>query len=365
MWEYRVLDQISDLNEVVDLEIAVWKLDARDAVPSSILHAMVNVGSLLLGAYHRNRLVGMALAFPGMRSSKKILWSHMAAVHPDYQGQGVGFSLKQFQRIWALDHKYTAIGWTFDPLQSGNANFNLHRLGAISNTYHVDFYGEMTDGINAGLPSDRLEVVWRLNDRRVKNLASNGQFSGANRADIEPVFLLRVRDGKQPHIDLSLLGLLSSCCVEIPSSLSSLKRFHSNLLHTWRLALRETLQAAFGRGFTLVDFVFSGGGDRCWYILSATPPWFLYILECSDNTLYTGVSPDIRRRLAMHNAGRGAAYTAVRRPVSVLAAWCFSNQSAALKAESAFKKLSREVKLRLIGQRQSYQNAPFWKDGVF
>ena len=80
--DYRTLESIDELEKVVDLEMQVWDLPARDAVPSSLLHAMVNTGSLVVGAYESYNLVGMALMFPTDRNKHKRLWSHMAAVHP-------------------------------------------------------------------------------------------------------------------------------------------------------------------------------------------------------------------------------------------------------------------------------------------
>ncbi len=50
-WQYRLLEQISELEKVVDLEITVWQLDPKDSVPASIMHAMVTSGGLVIGAY--------------------------------------------------------------------------------------------------------------------------------------------------------------------------------------------------------------------------------------------------------------------------------------------------------------------------
>lgn len=86
---------------------------------------------------------------------------------------------------------------------------------------------------------------------------------------------------------------------------------------------------------------------------------FLYVVECRDKTLYTGISSDVRRRIKLHNTGRGAAYTAARRPVDLMAVWQFDDRSAALRAEIAFKKLSRKTKLFLIMERDSFRQAPF------
>lgn len=85
----------------------------------------------------------------------------------------------------------------------------------------------------------------------------------------------------------------------------------------------------------------------------------MYVVECVDHTLYTGITNNVDRRLGQHNAGRGAAYTAVRRPVKLLATWCFPDRSTALKAEYAFKKNSRQRKFKLIQAKSSYCNGKF------
>ncbi|NWG17430.1 MAG: GNAT family N-acetyltransferase [Chloroflexi bacterium] len=356
--EYRLVEDVSEFERIVDLEIDVWGLSPRDAVPSSILHALVCNGSVLIAAYDADRIVGMAFAFPVRHGKRWMLWSHMTGVHPDYQGRGIGFDLKQRQRLWALEHGYDVIGWTFDPLQRGNANFNLRQLGVKTNIYHINFYGEMVDAINHGLPSDRVEAVWNLRDRQVKALA-NGKVSPPAEDALPEEYAFLLRSGENAHPVLSEFSDASRY-IEIPYDLSYLKRQDKDLAHAWRLALREAMVSAFNRGYTAVDF--SVQGDRCWYVLSPPVPWSLYVLECRDQTLYTGITNDIPRRLARHNAGRGAAYTAARRPVKLLAAWEFADRSSALKAETAFKQLTRQAKLDLIAQRAAYRDARIVED---
>ncbi len=59
------------------------------------------------------------------------------------------------------------ITWTFDPLETRNATLNFHKLGAVCNTYFPNLYGDMRDGLNAGLPSDRFQVDWWIASERV------------------------------------------------------------------------------------------------------------------------------------------------------------------------------------------------------
>ena len=77
--------------------------------------------------------------------------------------------------------------------------------------------------------------------------------------------------------------------------------------------------------------------------------WVVYILECSDNTLYTGITNNLEKRLEQHNTGNdGAKYTRARRPVKCLYNEEQKNRSEATKREMAIKKLSRVEKLKLI-----------------
>ncbi|MBI4315959.1 MAG: GIY-YIG nuclease family protein [Chloroflexi bacterium] len=75
---------------------------------------------------------------------------------------------------------------------------------------------------------------------------------------------------------------------------------------------------------------------------------FCYILECADGTFYTGWTTDLDRRLKAHNAGRGAAYTRLRRPVRLVYSESLPDRSAAQKRELAIKRWPREKKIALV-----------------
>ncbi len=76
--------------------------------------------------------------------------------------------------------------------------------------------------------------------------------------------------------------------------------------------------------------------------------FYVYILRCADDTLYTGYTNDLPHRVRMHNEGKGAKYTRARRPVELAYHEVWEDKSGALRREAAIKKLTRAEKLKLI-----------------
>jgi putative endonuclease len=79
--------------------------------------------------------------------------------------------------------------------------------------------------------------------------------------------------------------------------------------------------------------------------------WFVYIVECADGTLYTGVTTDLPRRLRSHAAGTASRYTRARRPVHLVHREEVGSREDALRREAWIKKLDRRAKLGLVGSR--------------
>lgn len=77
--------------------------------------------------------------------------------------------------------------------------------------------------------------------------------------------------------------------------------------------------------------------------------WFVYVLRCGDGSLYTGVAKDVAARLAQHASGKGARYTRGRGPLELVARGRCRGRGEALRVELAFKALTREDKLRVLG----------------
>ena len=93
----------------------------------------------------------------------------------------------------------------------------------------------------------------------------------------------------------------------------------------------------------------SCSSGRC--VKKSRPEWFLYVLECETGVLYTGIAKDVEARFAAHVKGKGAMFTRLNRPVRILAKAAMATRSEALRAEYAFKQLSRAEKLEWLRTR--------------
>ncbi len=144
-------------------------------IPLHLLVTLAGNGGLVIGAYDEDHLVGFVFGFPGLAmfadEIKPKHCSHQMGVHPDYQDQGIGFALKQAQWQMVRHQGLDLITWTYDPLESRNAILNIAKIGGICHTYKRMVYGEMRDGLNQGLPSDRFEVdLWVNGPRATERL---------------------------------------------------------------------------------------------------------------------------------------------------------------------------------------------------
>jgi putative endonuclease len=81
--------------------------------------------------------------------------------------------------------------------------------------------------------------------------------------------------------------------------------------------------------------------------------WFVYVIECRDGSLYTGIAVDVAKRYATHAAGKGARYTRSHPPARLLAAFAHPDRSSALKGEHAMRQLSADAKRTLCAQAAS------------
>lgn len=261
----KLLETPEDMTLVEELQRAVWPGSETDVVPAHMLITAIHNGGIVLGAFLDDELIGFVFGFPGLDFTpdgpRPKHCSHMMGVRPGVQDSGVGFMLKRAQwqmvRRQGIDH----ITWTYDPLLSRNAHLNIAKLGAVCDTYRQSEYGDMRDGLNAGLPSDRFQVDWWVNTRRVerrlgKRARGPLKLEDFYKADLQPLYTpLDLTPGliRPPEHFPPLEGRL--LLAEIPHDFSALKRADFALARDWRFFSREVFETAFAAGYIVTDFV--------------------------------------------------------------------------------------------------------------
>ena len=163
----RPLHSIDDFRRCVEITRGVWGDSELETEPYVTLVIADHTGGQVLGAFDGDSLVGFTKAFVGLHERTPYLHSHMLAVLSSHRDRGIGRQLKLAQRDDALRRDIRLIEWTFDPLETKNAHFNINRLGAISRRYIPNFYGITSSPLHRGLSTDRLLAEWHLESPRV------------------------------------------------------------------------------------------------------------------------------------------------------------------------------------------------------
>ena len=239
----RELAGITEMTVASSLWDSIWaRADSGHEVDPSLMVALSHAGSYLAGAFVGDAMVGAALGFWGS-PTYGALHSHITGVMPSHAGQGVGSLIKNHQRDWVLDQGGSAITWTYDPLVSRNAHFNLNRLGARPERYLLDLYGELADDLNRGDPSDRLLVRWTL----------TGSPTPASR---RPAAALVIDRGGAPAVGTTIddLDPATPLTVAVPDDITALRRGDPATASLWRVAVREALVPLFDRGWSITGF---------------------------------------------------------------------------------------------------------------
>lgn len=177
--EVRECVSIEELDACIELQRDVFGLPDLEISPRRHLIVSRRGGGWTLGAFDRDKLVGFVHQMAAVRKGNEIIgYSHMMAVKHTYQNRGVGALLKWMQRQKSIDEGKSFITWTWDPMQSRNAHFNLNRLGVTTSSYGANFYGTDYSTSHAydpeqapGIDSDRLFADWELLSPRARELA--------------------------------------------------------------------------------------------------------------------------------------------------------------------------------------------------
>lgn len=252
----RGLDCLNDLQQVEKVEREVWGLADIDVLPLSMTIATQAAGSIWVGAFDKDRLVGFAFGFPALEQGRLTLHSHMLAVRDEYRDLHLGYKLKLAQRERTLAAGIQEMTWTFDPLQAKNAHFNFARLGVISATYKVDFYGPETSSVLHRNGTDRLWVRWPLPSRRVQE-RMQGKDDRAEWLDtlsrLSP--LIRFNgDGRPVRSDLQAAVSRQRIAIEVPGDIGELETKDFALAQQWREDTRWAMTEALKAGFFVAEF---------------------------------------------------------------------------------------------------------------
>jgi predicted GNAT superfamily acetyltransferase len=262
----RRAETIADYLACQSAQRRAWSLnDQSYVVPVATMVGAQLHGGLVLGAFlPSGEAVGVSFAFLGRVEGRLCLYSQLTGVVPEYQDQGIGRRLKFAQRDFARSEGLAAIAWAFDPLQSGNAYFNLGKLGAAARRYIENMYGPRTDPLNAGQPTDRLIAEWATVERP--------------RPALEPEIIsewprlittIERPDGLLAPDGLNVPPAAPRLLLEIPGHINRLRDHEPALAEAWRLAVRQAFRAAFAAGYEAVGFLREDSEERrrCYYRL--------------------------------------------------------------------------------------------------
>lgn len=248
---FRELQGIKEITASESLQKIVWESD-NDFDNKDIIIAIQQAGGLVGGAFSEDtRMVGFILTIPSLELH--VLHSHRLAVLPGFRNQHLGEKLKWFQRDWALARKIKSIQWTYDPLRTPNADLNIRRLGATANIYYEDYYGPM-DGINSGIPSDRILAQWQIKSQRVIARCSSKHLQEQS-FDIPCINTLKGISPNEERLDIQepLVRM------NIPDDIGTLITLDKDLALTWRLHIRRLLKSYFSRGYVITEFTRQNG----------------------------------------------------------------------------------------------------------
>lgn len=263
----RLLTTPTELEQVRQLECNIW--GQREAVPYHQTLAFTKNGGLVLGAFTGSRLIGFLYSFPGYDGKSIYLYSHTLAVDSSFRSSGIGEKLKQAQREQSKKMGYSYIMWTYDPLESINGYLNIGKLKAVCSTYVEDCYGDLTDSLNTGLPTDRFLVTWSTVARKkiTHDKQTLQQVLDAN------IVEWKLNDESIPVIQNIHSGSFIDkhfLAVAIPLSFQKIKDHSASIARDWRMKTRTLFTEYFESGWEITDFMKHPQEDFpvCFYIMT-------------------------------------------------------------------------------------------------
>ncbi len=268
----RDLAGMGEIHQAEQLQRAIWNMPGDlDIVPSHLLITAQKNGGLLLGAFDDQQMVGLLFGFLGLAKGQFRHCSHIMGMLPAYRGRGIGLRLKHHQRDVVRAQGLKLITWTYDPLEAANATLNIHKLGAISRTYLRNIYGELQDGLNRGLPTDRFEVEWSSETPPAVDQPSQAwrKIDDLPDAGIPLVLRTTLERNALPTPDAWHMTEAPVVAVEFPSDMQRIRATSLDLAYAWRMTTRELFESYFAAGYHVADVLSfdESGRHRSVYLL--------------------------------------------------------------------------------------------------
>lgn len=264
----RDIHDPAEANKLEEIQVKAW--GTSEVVPAHVFIAASTVEGIVKGAYIDNKLVGYVFGFLGKFLGRICLYSHQLAVSPEHQNKNIGYLLKNSQKEYASAIGLELIVWTFDPLQSKNAYFNINKLGCIAKRYFPNHYGEMKDELNKGIPSDRFMAEWWIKSRWVNEKESSKYKYMEDYPDKDRVKIVLKAIGSVEFprpVEQDETGKLIG--IEIPIDINSIKRRDLRLARKWRLETRKVFTKYFSRNYVVIRYLkYKSNGGKGIYILN-------------------------------------------------------------------------------------------------
>ena len=247
----KIYDFYKFKKDLKTIQMNAWGFSEYETEAHHLMTRVQKYGGLIQGLFEDEKLIGYTYAVLGKWKGEYFIYSHQLAVLQEYQSKGYGYLLKKAQREEVLNMGYNLIKWCFDPLESLNSFFNIHRLGVISEEYEENIYGMGEYGLHKGLPTDRLVAKWMLKSDRVV-------------ARMERKYPLIFEDVQE-----RVLGNFSggAAYIEIPLNIREIKEKDKEIANQWRLKTRAQFNEAFERGYVVEQMVFTSDKKRVFYKL--------------------------------------------------------------------------------------------------
>jgi len=239
----------TDITACEELQGLTWGTGRHSGlIEHSVLGIIPGVGGLVVGGFVDDILQACLISFPGYsKSGVRTHWSSRLAVRPEYRDSGLGHDMKRYQRLACKEMKVEDIYWTYDPLESRNAHFNINKLGAEIESYRRDAYGLSGSPLHHGLGTDRFVVRWSV---------------------AAPCKPMTFELSEIPLFSADLKSKADQLCkIMIPENIQNIKEQTPDVAAEHRTRTRQLFETAISQGFKVIGFQRDASQHLSYYIL--------------------------------------------------------------------------------------------------